>query len=313
MPAKQHAHMERLEAAKWKEAAAALNAVAQRLTGAKGAYEIMYWGASPGLLANQYHKHSFYEICLCTRGGGTYRENEERYRIEPGVAFCSRPEVYHQIVPDPDQELYLLFVAFLPSPGTLPPEAADAFGHLRAEGPALIREAAGTAAAHLWLALLQTAASGLLWEKSAELLKGIAYSLLLAFPALFAEERLHRSVVAPAGTIHTIALQAGLYIRDNLAEPLFVKHIADYLHLSERHLSRIFEQEHNISVGDYIRQERVRSAEELLRQGELSIKEIARQTGFGSVHYFSRIFRRETGWSPAAYRRSSARPDRFFS
>jgi len=298
--------MEGLEVSQWKDAASALNAYVQRLNGPQGKFEIKYWGASPGLLANQYHKHSFYEICLCTRGSGTYREREEWHRIMPGTAFCSRPEIYHQIVPDSDTELYLLFVAFQPDPDAQPQETAAAFGLLREPGPALIRHASGASAAHLWLALLQQAASGTAWERSPGLLQSTAYSLLLSFPALFAGERLQPTAAVPAEPRSAILEQAKLYIRDNLSELLFIGHVADYLHVSERHLSRIFRRELQISIGEYIRRERIRRASQLLAESTLPIKEIAEGLGFGTVHYFSRVFRREAGWSPAAYRRASA-------
>ncbi|RKN84383.1 helix-turn-helix domain-containing protein [Paenibacillus ginsengarvi] len=302
--------MEQLEAARWKEAAAALNAaVVQPLSGAQGTYEIKYWGATPGLKANPYHKHSFYEICLCTRGGGTYREKDERFRIEPGIAFCSRPEVYHQIVPDPDRELYLLYIAFQAEPDRLPPEAGAMFELLREEGPPLIRQAAGTPAANLWLALLQLSSSGLLWEKSAELLQQVAYSLLLTFPSLFAADRLQRGSADPVKPVSIMLDQARMYMKDNLAESHLTGQVARYLHISERHLSRVFRRELQMTIGEFIRRERIRSASELLRKSGLPIKDIAEKTGFGTVHYFTRIFRQATGWSPAAYRRSISEPD----
>jgi len=97
--------------------------------------------------------------------------------------------------------------------------------------------------------------------------------------------------------------QAKLYIRDNLSVPIHSKELANYLHISERHLSRLFARETGASLSDYVRKERVRKAETLLKTSILSIQEIAEETGFSSVHYFTRLFKQATGLSPGQYRK----------
>jgi AraC-like DNA-binding protein len=54
----------------------------------------------------------------------------------------------------------------------------------------------------------------------------------------------------------------------------------------------------------YLQRYRVNQARELLKTGQASITEIARLVGFTDRGYFSRIFHRETGMSPEAFRRN---------
>ncbi|MGI6344578.1 MAG: helix-turn-helix domain-containing protein [Bacillota bacterium] len=48
---------------------------------------------------------------------------------------------------------------------------------------------------------------------------------------------------------------------------------------------------------------RIQKAQRLLRETDLTISAISQECGFESPSYFSATFRRETGYSPSAYRR----------
>ncbi|KAF9119647.1 hypothetical protein BGX30_003723 [Mortierella sp. GBA39] len=98
--------------------------------------------------------------------------------------------------------------------------------------------------------------------------------------------------------------QAKLFIDDNLGEELTLALVAGHLHISSRHLTRLFQANLSQSFVHYIQERRVRRASQLLLQSDLPVKDIASQCGFQSVHYFTRIFTRRLGVSPAKFRRS---------
>jgi AraC-like DNA-binding protein len=54
----------------------------------------------------------------------------------------------------------------------------------------------------------------------------------------------------------------------------------------------------------YLNRYRITQAKRLLRETDQSITEIALTVGFSDSSYFSRVFRRETGLSPDAFRRA---------
>jgi len=61
-------------------------------------------------------------------------------------------------------------------------------------------------------------------------------------------------------------------------------------------------QEAGLSPIDYLNRFRVVQARHLLDEGGMNITEIMNAVGFRDSSYFSRIFRREVGMSPSAYR-----------
>ena len=95
-----------------------------------------------------------------------------------------------------------------------------------------------------------------------------------------------------------------LYIEDNYSrEDFSFQDAAGHVNLSVPHLSRMFRREMGVTFIDYLTSVRIRKAIELLHSGELKIYEIAELTGYANQHYFSNVFKKNLGVSPAEYRR----------
>lgn len=88
------------------------------------------------------------------------------------------------------------------------------------------------------------------------------------------------------------------FIRFNYHKDISINDVAIQADISERYLRSLFSQYLNISPLDYLNQIRINKSIELLRNTELSVKEICFQCGFQSPQYFSRIFKQQTGVSP---------------
>ncbi|MFA6960248.1 MAG: helix-turn-helix domain-containing protein [Opitutaceae bacterium] len=86
-------------------------------------------------------------------------------------------------------------------------------------------------------------------------------------------------------------------------EPWTLEQMAKLAHLSRTGLLRIFRQATGKSPIDYLIGLRIDGAKRLLRQSDLTMTDIALETGFGDSNYFARQFRLITGTTPSAYRR----------
>lgn len=84
---------------------------------------------------------------------------------------------------------------------------------------------------------------------------------------------------------------------------LSVAQIARELHVSRSYLARIFKLERNFSLKEYLlREKMIRSAFLLVKEPQLTIKELAGKIGFLDIGYFSYLFKKYFGISPARYR-----------
>jgi AraC-like DNA-binding protein len=136
---------------------------------------------------------------------------------------------------------------------------------------------------------------------------------LLGEQLLLRIARLAAAAPAPAlarGTAQHAEAVARLrrYIHFHFHEPLTVEHLAQQARLSPRRLTTVFREVCGRSPLDYVIEVRLDRAAELLREGRLTVSQVADRTGFASVHYFSRVFRRRRGLSPSAFGRQVPPP-----
>ncbi|MCW1961076.1 AraC family transcriptional regulator [Chryseobacterium viscerum] len=90
------------------------------------------------------------------------------------------------------------------------------------------------------------------------------------------------------------------YIKRNLHQKLSIDTIAKLAYVSKSNFFKMFKDELGTSPNDFILQERISKAKELLAS-QISIKETAFQTGFSDTNYFTRVFKQLEGVTPKSY------------
>ena len=80
---------------------------------------------------------------------------------------------------------------------------------------------------------------------------------------------------APHSERDAIATTALRYLRDNFSRQIEVRDVAAQVHLSERHLSRLFREITGLTVLEYLTNLRIEMASQLLLDKEIPIKQIA--------------------------------------
>jgi len=93
------------------------------------------------------------------------------------------------------------------------------------------------------------------------------------------------------------------FIYEHRHAPISVTEVLRQVPASRRSLERRFRLLLERGIGDEIRRLHLERAKDLLGTTTLSISEVAEQSGFRSVYYLSRVFRRKMGMTPMAYRR----------
>lgn len=93
------------------------------------------------------------------------------------------------------------------------------------------------------------------------------------------------------------------YIDRHYNEKITLEQLAKRTHISKSYLTRRFRQFTGETIVNYINKLRIQYAREMLVNSEKNITEIAWAVGFDSPKYFHRVFKKETGESPAAFRR----------
>jgi AraC family transcriptional regulator len=92
------------------------------------------------------------------------------------------------------------------------------------------------------------------------------------------------------------------YIHDHLDQDIKLADLAQLLDISQFHFSHLFKQAIGKAPYQYLLQQRVERAKQLLHQTDQSIADIAFLCGFNSHSHLSKQFRQLTGMTPTAYR-----------
>jgi AraC family transcriptional regulator len=93
------------------------------------------------------------------------------------------------------------------------------------------------------------------------------------------------------------------YIRDHAGKDLTLDVLAREAGFSPYHFARLFRNTTGETPHQYVRRERLAHARRLLESSELSLAEVAVESGFGDQSYFTRVFKGALRVTPAVYRR----------
>jgi AraC-like DNA-binding protein len=105
------------------------------------------------------------------------------------------------------------------------------------------------------------------------------------------------------GHVPVKILNAISYIQLNLSRDLSITDLAKRANLHTDYFSRLFHQHTGERPVKYIHEKRIERAQYLIVTTQMTFSEIATQTGFENVFYFSKIFKKTTGMSPGNYKK----------
>ncbi|NAS30771.1 helix-turn-helix domain-containing protein [Flavobacteriaceae bacterium R38] len=85
---------------------------------------------------------------------------------------------------------------------------------------------------------------------------------------------------------------------------LSLKYLSDQLNIHPVHISRATSKYLSMSLGEYIRQQKLKKAIPLLLDSSKSLTEITYQAGFSDQSHFNRVFKSHFNMNPSSYRKT---------
>ncbi len=267
----------------------------------KWIFSAKYHETGQDALYSRQHAHDdLCELLWCVNGSGSILVGDALYRLESGRLYFIPPLMLHYthpILPDVYVRSKLLFSHShirkvlsacngLPLLERLertfwsiecPPETSRELDHL-------FREA------------------GLLYEQDNSMAGtvrcvGLLLNLLAQLTDLYVPEK--SSIRRTDDLLNRVLT----YINVHLFENLTLDQIADYCHISKFHLCHRFREEINMTIMQYIADQRIISAKIALLETNKSISTVAMENGYANFSHFCSAFRRAEGISPAAFRK----------
>ena len=91
------------------------------------------------------------------------------------------------------------------------------------------------------------------------------------------------------------------YIKKNIHKKLTVGEIAKSIPVNASYLSTLFKHTTGMTLIEYIGQQKLDKAKDYIRSGKYTFTQIAEMLSFNSVHYFSKLFKKQFGITPSEY------------
>ena len=147
-------------------------------------------------------------------------------------------------------------------------------------------------------------AHAFLYLQALELASIFAKARRRLLPAeLEANQKVVPETVVKTG-VHQKVHEVALYLQTHIHESVSLEELAQRFFMSRSYLTRSFRNVTGFSVVEYMTYIRIQKAQQLLRESDRSITEIADLCGFGNITYFEKVFKTTTGHTPVQYRKT---------
>ncbi len=93
------------------------------------------------------------------------------------------------------------------------------------------------------------------------------------------------------------------YIDDHITEPIALSSVSASIGLTKEYTAHIFKKETDMTVTDYINRRKMILAKDMIERSGYRLQEISDRLGYGEYSYFSRVFKKHFGTSPAKIKR----------
>lgn len=103
---------------------------------------------------------------------------------------------------------------------------------------------------------------------------------------------------------NTVEKEMVSYIEQNYMGKILLREFGEQFHLSEKYISRYFKEHFHITLSQYVTYLRLEHAKQMLQETDISVTEVAMQSGYQNISYFIRSFKKTYGVSPLKYRKS---------
>ena len=102
---------------------------------------------------------------------------------------------------------------------------------------------------------------------------------------------------------NTVEKEMVSYIQQNYTGKILLREFGEQFHLSEKYISRYFKEHFHITLSQYVTYLRLEHAKQMLQETDISVTEVAMQSGYQNISYFIRSFKKTYGVSPLKYRK----------
>ena len=244
------------------------------------------------------HDHSAVEILLTLEGMVTYTIEDKIYQVRKGEILIVPPDTLHSLTMGEGSSRYLFLFESDAIMTMRDIKSMATYFHK----PFHLRDGSD---AHVRIRELLLRAREA-YEKREMMWNTMCYSCILRVYATLGQRYLSGIKPRTGDNMRNMdseVINAVMtYINNHYREELSLEDVAKFAGFSRYYFSRSFKRQTGYSFKDYLCQKRLQVAMDLLIRTNRSMRDVATESGFGSVATFNRVFREKKGCTPTQYR-----------
>ncbi len=230
-----------------------------------------------------------YYLVFISKGQGVFESALTKpVTVTEGTCFLLYPGVWHRYKPDPQSGWEEYWIGFK---GYYPDKLMNT-GFFKASAPFI-----QVGLNHELLSLLQKTLEKVRTSSAGyhQVIAGITLQILGLLNVAIQEGH-------PVDLPGSLISKAVFIMQETFDTAINIEELAQKLPMGYSTFRKAFKKNTGVSPNQYLLELRLKKAKDLLCSTNLSIKEIADQTGFDSISYFSKHFKKKNGISPKSFR-----------
>lgn len=249
------------------------------------------------------HRHNFYHLVFFTAGSGSHAIDFSNFEVKAGQIYFMSPGQVHSWSFNDGVEGYVInfskefFQSFLLRPDFL--NSLPFFSGIASDGVLHLNENTAQEVSLLCEKLLLQVNNGkrIKWDM-------VRVLLLYLFMLIESQSDLQEKEKIPVYN-YTILRNFQQLIEQHYASMRLPKDYADLLYVTPNHLNALCKAYLGMQAGEVIRNRILLEAKRLLVSQDMSISEISYQLSFNDNSYFTKFFKKLSGFTPEEFRRRS--------
>jgi AraC-like DNA-binding protein len=249
------------------------------------------------------HCHDFASLIYVLSGACTYNIADSMYQVKKGDMLVLNPDVQHGKTMKSGEDILEMHIGFgnifvegLPKNHILEPDSCPVISlqdyeqeYLKCCSDIYYEQENNEPGSELMLKL------------------NVMKLLVLFFKTTRGEQqRAEKSLVSFDSSEKSVIVSTLMtFLGDNYMRPISLDTISKSIYLSPAYISKVFKEEMGVSPINYLIKIRLAKARELLLEGRLSIKSVARSVGYEDAYYFSKLYKKYHSVPPSKVRRQA--------
>ena len=250
--------------------------------------------------------HNFWEMVYVDKGQVNIRAGTNEFTLKQGQVAFHKPNEFHTISADGVNASEVFVIAFVCSSASMEffknyvtPLPAD----LKKQMFSLINECLST------FEIMPITGVELIIKGNApiggqQMIRIHLEEFLIMLIRKHSETEKHSFFPSKESMENHLAKQMISFAEENIYEKVSIQDLCIHFNYSRAYLSGIFKASTGMTVGTFITKLKIKEAKKLIRTNQYTFAEISDMLKFDNQHYFSRVFKKETNFSPSQYKNS---------